>query len=397
MNAPAPTDSALNFASNNHYSYYDSFESQSPRDSVDSPYDSICDKSKKMRKKRNTYMKIEDEARIKLLDAVQQGETLKAAARRYNINYSSAKSILHTFRKEGRILKKSAQERTARKRTKNSSDMEMSPIYLNKQYEDDEDCGIPENSTYQTYHSPESTFKSGQSPPYSDEGPRSGTKTFTFNSFGGFLRLDSQTPQKPDQMNLKNPASTIVLKLDSQKGTSESSISNMQGRNWQLNVNVHNETVKTTPVPQPLRLDAQHENTHDLKISEKLKSFENFYLNYASNSATNQVRRDQSAGDNKLLFKDFDVFTDMLACADETAPTEPHNFDVSCFLSSSPSYHFFKRSSEANPFMGLDHYAAMDAQQHHPFYDAYKKIPYPETGKPTIEQSNTSTIKTAGL
>jgi len=392
INTSAPTD----YSNDHHYAYYDSFESQSPRDSVDSPYGSISEKSKKMRKKRNTYMKIEDDARIKLLEAVQQGETLKAAARRYNINYSSAKSILHTFRKEGRILKKSAQERTARKRTKNSSDLEMSPIYLNKHYQDDEDInGIPENSTYQTYHSPETTYKSGQSPSYGsdEEGPKVSTRPFTINSFGGFLRVDAQGPPKPDQMNLKNPASTIVLKLDSQKGTSEAGISNMQGRNWQLNVNVHNETVKTTTAPEPLRLDESH---HDLKISQKLKSFENFYMNYTTSSA-NQVRRDQSNSDSKLFFKDFDGFTDMLACADETAPTEPHNFDVSCFLSSSPSYNFFKRTSEVTPFVGLDHYSAMDNQQQHPFYDSYQRAPYPESGKSMIEQTNTTTIKTAGL
>jgi len=53
---------------------------------------------------------------MKLLECVKNGETLKSAAKRFKINYSSAKSILHTFRKEGRILKKSAQERTTKKK-----------------------------------------------------------------------------------------------------------------------------------------------------------------------------------------------------------------------------------------------------------------------------------------
>mmetsp|Transcript_23384 Transcript_23384/g.20326 ORF Transcript_23384/g.20326 Transcript_23384/m.20326 type:complete len:136 (+) Transcript_23384:111-518(+) len=68
--------------------------------------------SKKIRKKRNAYHKIDDRIRVKLLEAVQKGETLKSAARKYGINYSSAKSVLHTYRKEGRILKKATQERT---------------------------------------------------------------------------------------------------------------------------------------------------------------------------------------------------------------------------------------------------------------------------------------------
>lgn len=67
--------------------------------------------SKKIRKKRNAYKKIDDDIRLHLLEAVQRGETLKSAAKRYQVNYSSAKSIFHIYRKEGRILKKATQER----------------------------------------------------------------------------------------------------------------------------------------------------------------------------------------------------------------------------------------------------------------------------------------------
>jgi len=86
--------------------------------------DSYSDSSRRMRKKRNTYQKIPDDIRMQLLEAVQNGETLKAAAKRHKINYSSAKSILHTYRKEGRILKKSAQERTTKKRSLPTSEFE---------------------------------------------------------------------------------------------------------------------------------------------------------------------------------------------------------------------------------------------------------------------------------
>jgi len=85
--------------------------------------DCLSDTSRKIRKKRNTYQKISDDIRVMLLEAVQNGETLKAAAKRHKINYSSAKSILHTYRKEGRILKKSAQERTAKKKPEMSSEV----------------------------------------------------------------------------------------------------------------------------------------------------------------------------------------------------------------------------------------------------------------------------------
>mmetsp|Transcript_18334 Transcript_18334/g.15976 ORF Transcript_18334/g.15976 Transcript_18334/m.15976 type:complete len:183 (+) Transcript_18334:142-690(+) len=73
--------------------------------------------SKKIRKKRNAYAKVNDELRMKLLNAVQHdGETLKGAAKKFGINYSTAKSILHTYRKEGRITKKSTHDKPSKKK-----------------------------------------------------------------------------------------------------------------------------------------------------------------------------------------------------------------------------------------------------------------------------------------
>jgi len=94
-------------------------------DANNSDCDSYSDSSRRMRKKRNTYQKIPDDIRMQLLEAVQNGETLKSAAKHHKINYSSAKSILHTYRKEGRILKKSAQERTTKKRSLPNSEYEQ--------------------------------------------------------------------------------------------------------------------------------------------------------------------------------------------------------------------------------------------------------------------------------
>jgi len=105
-------------------------ESASPAHSInndnDNGSDSECGSDGKSRKKRNAYQKISDDIRVSLLEAVQNGETLKAAAKRYKINYSSAKSILHTYRKEGRILKKSAQERTTKKKFGGASENKQS-------------------------------------------------------------------------------------------------------------------------------------------------------------------------------------------------------------------------------------------------------------------------------
>jgi len=95
------------------------------RNSHPSDSESFSDSSRRNRKKRDAYQKISDEIRLSLLDSVKNGETLKSAAKRFKINYSSAKSILHTYRKEGRILKKSAQERTMKK--KNSVSAQPKP------------------------------------------------------------------------------------------------------------------------------------------------------------------------------------------------------------------------------------------------------------------------------
>jgi len=91
----------------------------------------ISEQSRKIQKKRDTYQKIPDDVRVQILESVQNGETLKSAAKRFQINYSSAKSILHTYRKEGRILKKSAQERTTKKKV--TSDDEEDNVKPTKQ------------------------------------------------------------------------------------------------------------------------------------------------------------------------------------------------------------------------------------------------------------------------
>jgi len=76
----------------------------------------LLDNSKKISKKRTKYQRIDDTLRKKLIDAVEkEGQMLKAAAKRFKINYSSAKSIFHTYRKEGRVNKKAVRERYGRK------------------------------------------------------------------------------------------------------------------------------------------------------------------------------------------------------------------------------------------------------------------------------------------
>jgi hypothetical protein len=91
--------------------------------------DGISVNSKKIAKRRCAYQKIDDDIRLQLLEAVQKKrETLKSASKRLGINYSSAKSILHTYRKEGRILKKSLLERAIPQSQSKISQMDISPM-----------------------------------------------------------------------------------------------------------------------------------------------------------------------------------------------------------------------------------------------------------------------------
>jgi hypothetical protein len=111
------TDKILTKAMEYENTSVNSIKTEEESDMSDtSSQSSISGYSKKIIKKRKKYSKIDDEIRMKLLEDVEKnGDTLKAAATRYGVNYSSAKSIFHTYRKEGRILKKPARERYRRK------------------------------------------------------------------------------------------------------------------------------------------------------------------------------------------------------------------------------------------------------------------------------------------
>jgi len=77
---------------------------------------SLSLRSKRISKRRSRYQKIDNTIRQKLIDAViKDGQMLKTAAGECGVNYSSAKSIFHTYRKEGRISKKSLRDRYLKK------------------------------------------------------------------------------------------------------------------------------------------------------------------------------------------------------------------------------------------------------------------------------------------
>jgi len=84
------------------------------------------------------YSKITDDQRRDFIDAVENnGEKIIHAAKRFNINYSSAKSILNVFKSEGRSLKKMTRRRNEKDEDeeKSSKSLEISgnkPTMMNQ-------------------------------------------------------------------------------------------------------------------------------------------------------------------------------------------------------------------------------------------------------------------------
>jgi len=115
-------DSQVELSSNNTLNFtdidplVDSLHYTDEESTLESTHSHLCPESKKIHKKRTKYQRIDDNLRQKLIDAVEKdGQMLKAAAKKFKINYSSAKSIFHTYRKEGRVNKKAVRERYVKK------------------------------------------------------------------------------------------------------------------------------------------------------------------------------------------------------------------------------------------------------------------------------------------
>ena len=270
--------------------------------------DSCSINSKKIRKKRNAYQKIDDDTRLKLLEDVQQnGETLKAAARKYNINYSSAKSILFTYRKEGRILKKSGQERffsslpvNNDKRDvtafgnlfSNNNNMSMAhrfPVY-NKpaQYMDSNQINLMSN------------YRSSTQVPM----PHSPTHGLADN-FGSMLRLGTNNSQFDDYNRMKPQASNTPNMLNFNH-IDQPIPMNMNAKPQIFGMNL--SPVNALNLSQAVKQDP----------IDNVKYFDNFYMNYSNSPLSGGMalrgdNTDSSSGKYAGSFpREFDSFSEMI-------------------------------------------------------------------------------------
>lgn len=252
LNSKAQDDIFGSFSTSlNHKDFDDENSSYLHDNSNSSDNESFSDSSRKIRKKRNTYQKISDDIRMQLLEAVQNGETLKAAAKRHKINYSSAKSILHTYRKEGRILKKSAQERSTKK--KNSSDSDFEQPTKPSKFSKKENLQPSEDSS-KTYRL--SSFEKSKSDNYADVSAPFGMETSSL----GNLKIDNCEHHYEDNSDIKPLGEVQMLHNNHAIQKTEESI--------KRGYDTHMDNVQNRQV---LR---EEPSAHRAKL------FENFQMNY---------------------------------------------------------------------------------------------------------------------
>jgi hypothetical protein len=282
---------------------YIPFEDNSPSGihSTNSIESDILCKSKKIRKKRNAYGKIDDEIRLKLLEAVQRGETLKSAAKRYQVNYSSAKSIFHIYRKEGRILKKMTQEKNFEFDLPTQSELEINPhlfmnanaVRLNPPYQRPAFSHASQPLDFR----PEMMFNSLQ-----EINGHSSPINGLVDNFTELLKIGNSFKSRDDIMKSKAFMPTFPSRFNPNQKV------NLMDYNFPKMQT--NQQMCLTPTPKP--------NTHTPIANpiERLKQFDNFYMNYNNSPLSGNarmIREGSESGSNRYVQGEFDSFSEMVS------------------------------------------------------------------------------------
>jgi hypothetical protein len=309
------SDSSNNDPKSNHNYIEEASSPYLSNNALSSDGDSISDVSRKISKKRNAYQKISDDIRVNLLESVQNGETLKAAAKRHKINYSSAKSILHTYRKEGRILKKSAQERTTKKKNKEPEQTSKAPKSSKKEsgqstlsiskvphsfasLTEKTKAETASNASIEDHHSPLSTMTS---------------MTRLNDNFTNLLKMDNHYDHISDR---KDSIDTTLFQLDHQ--------------------NLPKDEEQHMKVLASMGNGDLSEMNHMIGLQANPLHRGNYYYD----ASFSEMSTDQMIGDgpdhvsNHMFFpKEFDSFNDMVSAL-QTRPFNNDNFfyDPGVFL-----------------------------------------------------------------
>jgi len=289
----------------------------SPDQDMNELDDGMQSTSKKIRKKRNAYQKIDDEIRVKLLEAVQQhGETLKAAAKRYGINYSSAKSILHTYRKEGRILKKSAQDRTLKK---HPDGLPLEGMDQNFPPTPSQNIGqqvnyIQRNNFRQNLRVNTSRvdLKSESEKSLGDLPSPSSPMNKLSDNFVNLLQLNQNT----GMFDENNGQQQKFLRAMNQAGYVQnlSRFHPMRAENKPLDLSPNIQTSTHSQMQQQQAQAQQSSFSNSDNPFDMLKMMDNFYINYSNSPLSSEriVKDGSSKSTGNRLAKEFDSFSDMI-------------------------------------------------------------------------------------
>jgi len=286
-------------------------------------------KNKKIRKKRNAYHKIDDDIRLHLLQAVQRGETLKSAAKRFNVNYSSAKSIFHIYRKEGRILKKATTEKGFEFDFPGQPKVDMQPQFnpnVNPNFM---------NSTFQRPILPQTSYplpidlKPAMFNHFEDHSGSSSPLNNLVDNFADLLRIGNGTgvnnqvtrddiirnkshmPLQPSRFNPMTSPNNSMFKMKPNQPVNQQAQINPLNPLTQINqqINQLNRMAQAT-------LATRSPVHGTMSPAERMKQFGDFYMNYSNSPLSGNsrmIKEGSESGSNRYQQKEFESFSDLVS------------------------------------------------------------------------------------
>jgi len=316
------------------YAYQCDETSPSNVHSTNSLEEETASKSKKIRKKRNAYQKIDDDIRLRLLEAVQRGETLKSAAKRYQVNYSSAKSIFHIYRKEGRILKKATTEKGFGFDFPTNPQPEMqSQLPPNQSQSQNNMLNLNQKPGFSQY----AQFAELKSNMFHNLEEKSGSSSPLNNlvdNFSDLLRIgNTQANQRPNKNHMPfqpsrfNPLSQSpthsLFKMQTNQAINQhnpfTQLTQLNQINQMSPINQLNHSINQLSQLNQLNQIAQITLATKPPVggspAEKLKQFDGFYMNYSNSPLSGNAKMMKEGSENgssRYQKNEFDSFSEMV-------------------------------------------------------------------------------------
>jgi len=293
-------------------------------------------KNKRIRKKRNAYHKIDDEIRLHLLQSVQRGETLKSAAKRYNVNYSSAKSIFHIYRKEGRILKKATTEKGFGFDYPGQPEHDMQ---AQAHFAQNHSQGIfstsyqrpilPQNHHPQQSHIPHTIdLKPAMFSNFEEQSGSSSPLNNLVDNFADLLRIGgnpqgsrddilrnkSHMPLQPSRFNPMSSPTHSVFKMKPNQPTPQNQMGQHNHNHHHHHHQQFNQLNHFNQLNRMAQISLASRSPGNGSMSP-MKQFDNFYMNYSNSplSGNNRMIKEGSESGSNRYQKEFESFSEMIS------------------------------------------------------------------------------------